>query len=301
MPALHAVKPIYETNFVILPRVVFDGVTDLTPNATTILGYLMSRPPEWDINRKVIANKLKISLYAVNQAFRLLQELGIAAYTRNSKGFTDWIISFPESILATVVKSPQIDTPAMQAPPLEPKPVLITKDAFLTNNKNTTNTPAVEKIKPQKKAVVVFPEPVKEKVAIPTPEPVKTNLPLPAQLNDSEKQSVIKALSKISDYALQVAILSIYAKALTDNIIRTSKVGYLIRLVERALEGTLDIPVTAAVSEEQKKADRTAKIRDIVQRNKTAILKDLELKGWVSLQGFGAFTRDELKPYLTAS
>ena len=300
MPALHAVKPTYETNFVILPRVIADGLIDITPNAISVLLYLISRPPDWTINRKVIAHKLKISFYAVNQAFRNLQALGIADYTRNSKGFTDWIISFPESILATVVKSPQIDTPLMQAPPLEPQPALITKDAFLTNNKNTTNTPAVEKIKPQKKAVVVCPEPVKEKVAIPTPEPIKTNLPLPAQLNDSEKLSVLKALSKISDYALQVTILSIYAKALTDNVIRTSKVGYLIRLVERALDGTLDIPVTA-VSEEQRKIDRAAKIREIVQCNREAILKDLDVKGWVILGGFGVYNRDELKPYLTAS
>ena len=297
MATLHAVKPIYETNFVILPRVVFDGVTDLTPNATTILGYLMSRPPEWIINRKVIADKLRISFYAVNQAFRLLQKLGIAAYTRNSKGYTDWIVSFPKEILATLVKSPQIDTPLMQAPPLEPQPVLITKDV-LTSNKNTTNTPTIEKIEPQKKEVVVFSKPVKEQTAA-TPAPITNSLPLPVQLNDSEKQSALKALSKISDYALQVAILSIYTKALTDNIIRTSKVGYLIRLVERALNNTLDIPATA-VSEEQKKADRTAKIRDIVQRNQTSILEKLKLQGWVSLKGLGVFTRDELKPFLAA-
>jgi len=297
MAALHTVKPTYETNFVILPRVVFEGVIDLTPNATSILGYLMSRPPEWNINRKVIADKLRISFYAVNQAFRLLQKLGIAAYTRNSKGYTDWIVSFPKEILATLVKSPQIDTPLMQAPPLEPQPALITKDV-LTSNKNTTNTPSIEKIEPQKKEVVVFSKPVKEQTAA-TPAPITNSLPLPAQLNDSEKQSAIKALSKISDYALQVAILSIYTKALTDNIIRTSKVGYLIRLVERALNGTLDIPATA-VSEEQKKIDRAAKIRDIVQRNQTSILEKLKLQGWVSLKGFGIFTRDELKPFLVA-
>jgi nucleoid DNA-binding protein len=297
MAALHTVKPTYETNFVILPRVVFDGATDLTPNATTILGYLMSRPPEWNINRKVIADKLRISFYAVNQAFRLLQKLGIAAYTRNSKGYTDWIISFPKEILATLVKSPQIDTPLMQAPPLEPQPALITKDV-LTSNKNTTNTPTIEKIEPQKKEVVVISKPVKEQTAA-TPAPITNSLPLPAQLNDSEKQSALKALSKISDYALQVAILSIYTKALTDNIIRTSKIGYLIRLVERALNNTLDIPATA-VSEEQKKIDRTAKIRDIVQRNQTSILEKLKLQGWVSLKGFGVFTRDELKPFLVA-
>jgi hypothetical protein len=297
MAALHTIKPTYETNFVILPRVVFEGVIDLTPNATSILGYLMSRPPEWNINRKVIADKLRISFYAVNQAFRLLQKLGIAAYTRNSKGYTDWIVGFPKEILATLVKSPQIDTPLMQAPPLEPQPVLITKDV-LTSNKNTTNTPTIEKIEPQKKEVVVFSKPVKEQTAA-TPAPITNSLPLPAQLNDSEKQSALKALSKISDYALQVAILSIYTKALTDNIIRTSKVGYLIRLVERALNNTLDIPATA-VSEEQKKIDRTAKIRDIVQRNQASILETLKLQGWVSLKGFGNFTRDELKPFLVA-
>jgi hypothetical protein len=169
MAALHTVKPTYETNFVILPRVVFEGVIDLTPNATSILGYLMSRPPEWNINRKVIADKLRISFYAVNQAFRLLQKLGIAAYTRNSKGYTDWIVSFPKEILATLVKSPQIDTPLMQAPPLQSKPVLITKNV-LTSNKNTTNPPTIEKIEPQKKEVVVFSKPVKEQTAA-TPAP----------------------------------------------------------------------------------------------------------------------------------
>ncbi len=301
MPALHTVQPTYEANFVILPRVLFDGgalFPTMTPNASSIIAYLFSRPANWTIRRKAIANALHISVYAVNQAFKVLQDLGIATYTRTAKGYTDWVIKLPENILATLVKSPQLDTPAMQAPPPEAQSALITKDV-LTSNKNTTNTPAVEKIKPQKKAVVVFPEPVKEKTPIPTPEPVKTSLPLPAQLNDSEKQSALKALSKISDYALQVAILSIYTKALTDNIIRTSKVGYLIRLVERALNGTLDIPATV-VSEEQKKIDRAAKIRDIVQRNQTSILEKLALQGWVSLKGFGVFTRDELKPYLVA-
>jgi predicted DNA-binding transcriptional regulator len=283
-------RPICESNFTTLPNELYNAkryFPELKHRDVEVLLHLFSKPANWKINRTAIANELGYCVRTITVALMNLQKHGFASYQRLKGGWTQWVIKMPDKPPATPAIMPQC------------KKLQVTKSqvticsALVTNDKTQINET------PQTADVVVFPEPVKEKTAIPTPEPVTNSLPLPAQLNDSEKQSAIKALSKISDYALQVAILSIYTKALTDNIIRTSKVGYLIRLVERALNNTLDIPATV-VSEEQKKVDRTAKIRDIVQRNQTAILKDLELKGWVSLKGLGVFTRDEIKPFLVA-
>lgn len=283
-------RPICESNFTTLPNELFNAklfFPELTRRDIAVLIHLLSKKPDWKPNRTAIANAIGCCERTVAVALMNLQKFGFASYQRLKGGWTHWVIKIPDNHPANSAIMPQCKNIQVR------KSQVTNCTALVTNEKTLINET------PQTADVVVFPEPVKEKTAVPTPEPVKTSLPLPAQLNDSEKQSAIKALSKISDYALQVAILSIYTKALTDNIIRTSKVGYLIRLVERALNNTLDIPATA-VSEEQKKIDRAAKIRDIVQRNQTSILKDLELRSYIHLQGFGVFTRDEIKPFLVA-
>jgi nucleoid DNA-binding protein len=292
-------RPICESNFTSLPNELFNAklfFPELTRRDIAVLNHLFSKPANWKVNPVAIANALDYCERTVSSALTNLQKHGFASYQRFKDGTTHWIIKMPDKPTANPAIKPHCKKPHDTKPHDENCPVLIT-NVKTPINKTPQTTPTIEI--EQKKEVVVFSKPVKEQTAA-TPAPITNSLPLPAQLNDSEKQSAIKALSKISDTALQVAILSIYTKALTDNIIRTSKVGYLIRLVERALNGTLDIPATV-VSEEQKKIDRTAKIRDIVQRNQTSILEKLALQGWVSLKGFGVFTRDELKPFLMAS
>ena len=293
-------RPICESNFTTLPNELYNAkryFPELKHRDVEVLLHLFSKPANWKINRTAIANELGYCVRTITVALMNLQKHGFASYQRLKGGWTQWTIKMPDKPPATPAIMPQC------------KKLQVTKSqvticsALETNDKTPINktpqtAPTIENREPQKKEVVVFSKQREQQTSAKI-EPITNSLPLPAQLNDSEKQSALKALSKISDYALQVAILSIYTKALTDNIIRTSKVGYLIRLVERALNGTLDIPATA-VSEEQKKIDRAAKIRDIVQRNQTSILEKLALQGWVSLKGFGVFTRDELKPFLVA-
>jgi hypothetical protein len=70
-----------------------DHYPELRPRDTCVFIRLLMSPNGSIVDKNDIANGLNISVYSVNQAFKVLQKIGFISYTRAHTGQTEWTIN----------------------------------------------------------------------------------------------------------------------------------------------------------------------------------------------------------------
>ena len=95
-------RPVCTENFTALPNALFDfnrhyEQANLKPRDSSVLNYLLSKPPYWKLRAKDIATGVNICERTAYKALMKLQKIGFARYTRETSGHTHWYVSVVDS------------------------------------------------------------------------------------------------------------------------------------------------------------------------------------------------------------
>lgn len=110
----------------------------LSPSAAMLMLFFMSLPNDkpWTIHNTQIAKQLGIGKTTVDKYMTALKNAGLLDFTKNSKGYTKWVVTL-RSAFKSVIKKPAVE-----------KPQLVKRAVLETNketeiNINTTNAVVV--------------------------------------------------------------------------------------------------------------------------------------------------------------
>lgn len=284
------IRPQMDANFTALPNTLLDfgRHVDLKPRDVTILNYLLSKPAQWKLRARDIANGTNISEGTVRAGLKVLQKLGFASYTREKTGVTNWEIKVPEYLVSPATK-PYIKKPHVVKPHVENAHVILKNEIPLTKNEKTTNSVVVESVAEQK-PIDYINEPTPEIVATPveeiapvitTPDVVEFDI---NELQPVEKKSVEKILSKIEPTA-QTAVIGVFKSALKKGTVK-SPVAYAAMLVKKSQSGELNVPtveekVNAPIGANDEKEKRADKIRRVFAKHSEKIKQQLITEGHI--------------------
>lgn len=289
------IRPEVTTNFTALPNVILNLCSHgFSPNDQAVLLYLLSKPSDWKIIKKVIATEIGKGIGTVQKSFRRLQDAGFISFDRHPTGHTDFFVSVPENFYKPEI-SPHVKKPHVEKPHVEKRHDIIKNEIPLQTNKKTTNV--VEDFVEKKTAIDYINEPTHITEIAPigaTQNLVEFDI---NELTPVEKETVKKELKKVEP-AAQSAIVSILKTALAKKNIQ-SPVGYAKALVKTAQAGNLDIqelekPVIP-LTDAEKQMIRETKIRNVFSENGEKIKAQLADIGYITLDGEGTITKSEFE------
>jgi DNA-binding CsgD family transcriptional regulator len=142
MNTANIIRPQVTDNFTALPNEILGfgrNIQGLKPRDSSVLNYLLSKPPHWKVRANDIARGVNISINTVYAALTKLQKLGIASFTRDKFGYTHWVIS-----LHTTLSTP-VSTPHTKKPREEFCDVLTNNNLLEINKKTTASRVNLEK------------------------------------------------------------------------------------------------------------------------------------------------------------
>ena len=250
-------------------------------SAKAVLLYLIDKPIDWKLIVKNISNTLQMSTYAVRKALRWLLDHGYARYKRFTDGRTVWEIFEEGNQAATPVMTPRVEIPHVETQ----HDIHITQTSPITQKTTTAVEPVQtqhESLPVEKKDVVVhceeieigdtqkpIPSPiqVKNKPTTCDPESTQTKAMNDVPHIETRHQDVVKrALSRLTEEQARTIIATFILQASKTNI--SNKPGYLIALVQSALNGSFSpvAPTQAAptmtagerIAKEKKRAAEAA-------------------------------------------
>lgn len=330
MTTANIIRPEVTDNFTALPNQLLGygrHIKGLKPRDSTVLNYLLSKPPHWKIIAKEIAVAVNISINTVYAALTVLQRLGIASYTRDKYGHTRWLVS-----IASTLYSPLIP-PHTKKPHQEICDVLENNEKSEIIRKTTTRcvseenlgdsdtpsdyineptiTPVELAIKPVEitEPIVVkmteelVVEPSIVELVISEPETVvetpvsdtPTEIELPEQLTEVEKLVAKKSITKADLDTTTYAVIMLALKAaLTTGVVR-SPIAYLNGLINKAKDGTLDASNYNKFQTSKCQLNRSDEIRNLFAKHGEPILLELVTNDAVHVKSLGLVQYDEVK------
>lgn len=297
------IKPTATTNYTTLPNQLLGygrHIQGLKPRDSSVLNYLLSKPPHWRVIAKDIAIAVNISINTVYRALTVLQKLGIVSYTRDRFGYCRWLVSVSDTLYKPVT------VPHPQKPHEHFDDVLTNTDRTVIKEKTTTVVEGSSEL------IAVTAPPVIDYVNAPTVttkvEPVNlviepittekqlvepvTTLDLPEQLTEIEKLTAVKSLTKANlDAITYTVVLMALKSALTTGVVR-SPLAYLHGLLNKAKDGSLD---TRKFTETKTTVSRSSLIKSVIDKHGDKILLDLVTNGAIQVKELGLVQYSEVK------
>jgi DNA-binding CsgD family transcriptional regulator len=294
MNTANIIRPEVTNNFTALPNELLNYGRHinggLKPRDSSVLNYLLSKPPHWKLRANDIANGVNISVNTVYAALTKLQKLGIASFTRDKFGYTHWVIS-----LHTTLSSP-VNTPHTKKPHKEFCDVL-TNNHSLQNNKKTTtrcadfelgSPPILEKKEEGLTATIADNPTIHSEV-------IDESLILPEQFSEIEKQVAKKSIKKANlDSVTYSVILMALKTALTSGNVR-SPMAYLNGLINKAKDGSLDISQYSENNGNKAPLNRREEIAQLFAKHGEKIRLDIVTNGVIKNHSLGYITYHEVK------
>ncbi len=206
------------SNFTVISNELIDST--IPAKAKTVLLYLLSKPPAWNVKINDIKKRLGLSSYSARQALQWLADAGYVAYQRLKSGHTIWSV-YDHPNPQTRVVMPRVENPQMGN-----QTDLVKTEAIIKTERLQAPEP-IPTIEPDKNVVVSCQE---ERPPILLPDSIKPNQQLAAR----------KLLSNVTKDQL-TAIMLVFNTAIASKNI-ANPIGYLHQLVKAAQEGTLTAP-----------------------------------------------------------
>jgi DNA-binding CsgD family transcriptional regulator len=324
MTTANIIRPEVTDNFTALPNQLLGygrHIKGLKPRDSAVLNYILSKPPHWKIIAKEITLALNISINTVYAALTVLQRLGIASYTRNKMGYTQWLVSVAPDLYSPTI-SPHTKIPHQEICDVLEKNkkseiiIKTTTSCVSEGNLGGADTPPITPvelvIEPVEIAEPVVMEMVEELVVEPSavelviseePETVvetpvtdtPTKIELPEQLTEVEKLVAKKSITKADLDTTTYAVIMLALKtALTSGGVR-SPIAYLNGLINKAKEGTLDSSNYNKLQTSKSQLNRSDEIRNLFAKHGESILLELVTNGAVHVKSLGLVQYDEVK------
>jgi hypothetical protein len=217
------------SNFTILNNAIANDES-LSSTATSILVYLISKPPHWRFNANDIKRRFNIGLNKVYKCMRELIQAGYAVYKR-TQSKVDWFIYDTKQIITNPSKA--------ATPPEKSNRVNFEHIHFEHEYKEIKEQKVIEQ-----QPAFVEPSITKQDVVVVSCES-NEKLIFPNQLTQVQRKAC-KAIIKKAPQNIQQDLLFSLAYAIANKTIN-SVPGYLNQLVTAAKNGTFT-PLTAAGS-----------------------------------------------------
>ena len=297
------IKPTATTNFTTLPNQLLGygrHIQGLKPRDSSVLNYLLSKPPHWKVIAADIAKAVNISINTVYRALTVLQNLGIVSYTRDRYGYCRWLVSVSDTLYKPVT------TPHTQKPRVENDDVLTNTDKTVITKETTTDNdvvgvvtaitapPVTDYINELPVSVEVIPVNLVQEPVTVEQTPVETVITenLPEQLTEIEKLTAVKSLKKANlDTLTYTVVLMALKSALTTGTVRFP-LAYLHALLNKAKDGSLD---TRKFTETKTTVSRSSLIKSLIDKHGDKILMDLVTNGAIQVEGLGLVQYSEVK------
>ena len=285
MNTANIIRPQVTDNFTALPNQLLGfgrNIQGLKPRDSSVLNYLLSKPPHWKVRANDIARGVNISINTVYAALTKLQKLGIASFTRDKFGYTHWVIS-----LHTTLSTP-VSTPHTKKPREEFCDVLTNNNLLEINKKTTASRVNLEKKEEALTATIADNPTIHSEV-------VNESLILPEQLSEIEKQVAKKSIKKANlDSVTYSVILMALKTALSSGNVR-SPIAYLNGLINKAKDGSLDISQYSENNGNKAPLNRREEIEQLFAKHGEKIRLDIVTNGIIKTHSLGYVTYDEVK------
>ena len=285
MNTANIIRPQVTDNFTSLPNELLGfgrNIQGLKPRDSSVLNYLLSKPPHWKVRANDIARGVNISINTVYAALTKLQKLGIASFTRDKFGYTHWVIS-----LHTTLSTP-VSTPHTKKPREEFCDVLTNNNLSEINKKTTASRVNLEKKEEGLTATIA------DNLTIHS-EVVDESLIFPEQLSEIEKQVAKKSIKKAKlDSVTYSVILMALKTALSSGNVR-SPVAYLNGLINKAKDGSLDVSQYNENKAQKAPINRGEEITQLFARHEEKIRLDIVTNGFIKTHSLGYVNYDEVK------
>jgi DNA-binding CsgD family transcriptional regulator len=285
MNTANIIRPQVTDNFTALPNQLLGfgrNIQGLKPRDSSVLNYLLSKPPHWKVRANDIARGVNISINTVYAALTKLQKLGIASFTRDKFGYTHWVIS-----LHTTLSTP-VSTPHTKKPREEFCDVLTNNNLLEINKKTTASRVNLEKKEEALTATIADNRTIHSEL-------VDESLVLPEQLSEIEKQVAKKSIKKANlDSVTYSVILMALKTALSSGNVR-SPVAYLNGLINKAKDGSLDVSQYNENKAQKAPINRGEEITQLFARHEEKIRLDIVTNGFIKTHSLGYVNYDEVK------
>ena len=285
MNTANIIRPQVTDNFTSLPNEILGfgrNIQGLKPRDSSVLNYLLSKPPHWRVRANDIARGVNISINTVYAALTKLQKLGIASFTRDKFGYTHWIISL-HTTLETSVSKPHTNFPH------EDFCDVLTNNNLLEKNKKTTASRVnLEKKEPPPTATIA------DNVAVQS-EVVDESIILPEQFSEIEKQVAKKSIKQanLDSIAISVVLMALKTALSSGNV--RSPIAYLNALINKAKDGSLDVSQYIKNNGNKAPINRGEEITQLFAKYGEKIRLDIVSNGFIKTHSLGYVSYDEVK------
>jgi DNA-binding CsgD family transcriptional regulator len=285
MNTANIIRPQVTDNFTALPNQLLGfgrNIQGLKPRDSSVLNYLLSKPPHWKVRANDIARGVNISINTVYAALTKLQKLGIASFTRDKFGYTHWVISLHSTL------STPVSTPHTKKPREEFCDGLTNNNLLEINKKTTASRVNLEKKEEALTATIADNPTIHSEV-------VNESLILPEQLSEIEKQVAKKSIKKANlDSVTYSVILMALKTALSSGNVR-SPIAYLNGLINKAKDGSLDVSQYSENNGNKAPLNRREEIAQLFAKHGEKIRLDIVTNGIIKTHSLGYVTYDEVK------
>jgi predicted DNA-binding transcriptional regulator len=300
MTTINIIRPVVIGNFTSLPNQLLGYgpyIKGLKPRDSSVLNYLLSKPPHWKIIAREITLALNISINTVYAALTVLQKLGIASYTRDKYGHTRWLVSIASTLYSPVIsphtKKPHQEICEVLESNQKTETIKTTTRCVSEGAVNTPNEPQITPVVLVSKPIAVIPD-IEALTIVATTISVQPELELPEQLTDIEKLTAKKSIAKADlDANTYAVVILAFKAALTTGIVR-SPIAYLHGLINKAKDGTLNASTYNEIQPSKITLNRDNAIRNLFAQHGEPILLDLVTTGAIHVQSLGYIQYDEV-------
>jgi hypothetical protein len=294
---MNITRPTVTENYTTLPNELFDfgrsihhSNVKLKPRDSSVLNYLLSKPPHWKIIAADIAKAVNISLNTVYRALTVLQKLGVVSYTRDKFGYTRWLVSVSQTLYRPVT------APHNQKPRVENECDLINNES-LEKNKTTTSCVSFEE---KSLDIDLVNTTESNEIVVETRNQLIKEIELPLELVShlSEIEQVLakKTIrkSQVDNSTYNLILMALKLALSTGNV--RSPIAYLNSLISKAKNGSLHVHNSNNANSSNKSfRQREQVIKDLVVRYGDQMLSDIVYRGFISNETLGYVTYLELK------
>ena len=295
---MNITRPTVTENYTALPNELFDfgrsihhSNVKLKPRDSSVLNYLLSKPPHWKIIAADIAKAVNISLNTVYRALTVLQKIGVVSYTRDKFGRTRWLVSVSQTLYRPAT------APHNQKPRVENECDLINNES-LENNKTTTSCVSFEE---KSLDIDLINTTESNEIVVETNEnqsieEIELPIELVSHLSDIEQILAKKTIrkSQLDSSTYNLILIALKSALLTDTV--RSPLAYLNSLISKAKNGSLHVHNSNNANSSNKPSrQREQVIKDLVVRYGDQMLSDIVLTGFIHNETIGYVTYLELK------
>jgi len=319
MTSIFIERPALTAGFTALPNALFECATfNLKPRDLAVLNYLLTKRNDWKVNVVDVAKHCCICTNTVYAALKVLQARGITWWRRLKTGKTEWFVRIPESPTIPIICIPESSaTPVIEPHTKKPhhqKPHHKFDDVLTKNENKTIIEKTTTDIEPQRidQPIVV----VSEKIVISAEPAADEFKPIPdiavlEKMDEQHKQAALSALKKVPNSTLQAVILFRLQLAITSGIIRKNPLAYMLGLINKAKNGSLDVrselmamkkaqeatqikPPIPSQTPRNDKAERLILLQKLAVKHPESIVEAQE-KGHWHIGGYGLFIRKDFE------